>query len=725
MTRQAWLALIAPSILVVLALWLPFGFELTGLIEEWGVLGDFTTHGIFFVADAGSPLAAHSLRPLTILPHALAYFFDPDSFDYWHVLLMLALVVKGGASSYLALKSTRSLGWGMLMGALVVVYPADTMQLAFRSLHINLALALLLLAAALLVAAYGQQRRLMSCCVGIVAAGLLLTSLLMYETTLALIPLPFLVMYVREGFRLTWERLRSRPELAISWIAGAGLFVVYVLLTISHGASSYQSDLVAGRGPIGLFYDALPKLISIGALRGLLGGWFDAVRMVRTEFSSYAYLSLATLACAGLIYFRGKIFPRSDSDVSGSVPVGWQPVLRLSMVSVLLLLLGYAPYLFSSAHLAISQRTFLFATPGAALVWLALLMVLAKLAKWVAGIAAFGLLIWGIGAQLFQFHHYLQIASTQRALLRSIVENFDGNLSNKTLVILDGSNRLSHTWMLQISLNNALSYFYSRPIGSVEICLMPGGGWQGLDAQGQRLDSLARLGNCVESKNHWTFQAAGAVTGPDLTQRTPAPDLKIDKDAVITLTINPNGSIRHEPALDAYRERLQRGTDDAALRYRHILARKPWPLGFKQFQDEEIQDRYRWDFGKWWSLELPTRGSGWREADWQIGYFRHNASAWKSQERSTLLFDFAPVNKTYRVEGHFDLIVNETIRNSLRIRLNGRELVHRWGDSGRFEADIPEGVLISGPNTIEFNSATDPNYYGLSARLDWFEVHAD
>ena len=718
MTRQAWLALIAPSILVVLALWLPFGFELTGLIEEWGVLGQFTRHGLFFVADAGSPLAAHSLRPLTILPHALAYFFDPDSFDYWHVLLMLALVVKGGASSYLALKSTRSLGWGMLMGALVVVYPADTMQLSFRSLHINLALALLLLAAALLVAAYGQQRRLMSCCVGIVAAGLLLTSLLMYETTLALIPLPFLVMYVREGFRLTWERLRNRPELAISWIAGAGLFVVYVLLTISHGASSYQSDLVAGRGPIGLFYDALPKLISIGALRGLLGGWFDAVRMVRTEFSSYAYLSLASLACAGLIYFRGKIFPRSDSDDSGSVPVGWQPVLRLSMVGVLLLLLGYAPYLFSNAHLAISQRTFLFATPGAALVWLASLMLLAKLAKWVAGIAAFGLLIWGIGAQLFQFHHYAQIAATQRSLLRGIVENFDGKLGSKTLVILDAANRLGHTWMLRDSLPLTLSYLYKTPVKSVEICLMPGVSWQ-------RRDALQRTGKCVESKNHWTFKAAGPVAGPGLILPSPIPDLAIAKEDIVTLTINADGSIRHEPALDAYRERLQRGTDDAALRYRHILARKSWPLGFKQFQDEEIHDRYRWDFGKWWSLELPTRGSGWREAGWQVNYLHHNASAWKSQERSTLLFDFAPSNKTYRVEGHFDLIVNETIRNSLRIRLNGRELVHRWGDSGRFEADIPEGVLISGPNTIEFNSATDPNYYGLSARLDWFEVHAD
>ena len=718
MTRQAWLALIAPSILVVLALWLPFGFELTGLIEEWGVLGQFTRHGLFFVADATGPLAAHNLRPLTILPHALAYYIDPNSFDYWHVLLMLALVVKGGTSSYLALKATRSLGWGMLMGILVLVYPADTMQLAFRSLHINLALALLLLAAALLVAAYGQQRRLMSCCIGIVAAGLLLVSLLMYEATLALIPLPFLVMYVREGFRLTWERLRSRPELAISWIAGAGLFVVYVVLTISHGASSYQSDLVAGRGPIKLFYDALPKLISIGALRGLLGGWFDAVRMVRTEFSSYAYLSLASLACAGLIYFRGKIFPRSDSEDSGNAPLGWQPDLRLGTAGMLLLLLGYAPYLVGASFLAISQRTFLFATLGAALVWLALLIMLAKFAKWVAGTVAFGLLIWGIGAQLFQFHHYAQIAATQRSLLRSIVESFDGNLGSKTLVILDASNRLHHTWMLRDNLPLALSYLYKTPVKSVEICLMPGGDWQ------QR-DALERMGKCIEGEDHWKFRAARPVAGPGLTLASPPADLTIAKSEVISLTINVDGSITHEPALDDYRERLQRGTDDAAIRYRHILARKPWPLGFKQFQDEEIQDRYRWDFGNWWSLELPTRGSGWREAGWQVNYLHHNASAWKSQERSTLLFDFAPVNKTYRVEGHFDLIVNETIRNSLRIRLNGRELVHRWGDSGRFEADIPEGVLISGPNTIEFNSATDPNYYGLSARLDWFEVHAD
>lgn len=717
MPRQTWLALLTPSLFIILILWLPFGFGLSGLIEEWDVLGLFTTHGLFFVADATSPLAAHSLRPLTILPHALAYFMDPNSFDYWHVLLMLALVVKGGASSYLALKSTRSLGWAIFMGILVLVYPADTMQLSFRSLHINLALALLLLAASLHVAAYNQPRGAISCCVGLVGAGLLLVCILMYEAALALVPLPFLIMFARDGIRGTWQSLRARPDLALSWMAAAGLFVVYVLLAASNG-TSYHSSIGSDRGAIAILYDALPKLFSIGVLRGLLGGWFDAALMVWTEFSSYTYISLASLACAGLILWREKTVLGSDSRYSVSASLSRQAALRLGLAGVVLLILGYAPYLFSGAHMAISQRTFLFATPGAALVWLALLIMLAKFSKLVAGMAAFGLLLLGLGAQLFQFHHYVQLAATQRTILRSIVENFDGNLGSKTLVIFDASNRLNHTWMLRDNLHWALSYLYKRPFKPVEICLVPGGGWQ-------RFDALARMGRCIENKDHWTFQAARPVAGPGLTLASPSPDFTIAKADVVSLTINADGSISRAPALDAYRERLLRGKDDAALRYRHILAGKYWSLGLKQFQAEEAQERYRWDFGKWWSLEVPTRGSGWREAEWHINQFRHQSVAWKSQERSTLLFDFAPTDKIYRVEGQFDVIVNQAIKDGMRIRMNGRDLIHRWGDDGRFEASIPAGILISGLNTIEFNSATVPDYYGLSARLDWFEVRAN
>jgi hypothetical protein len=700
--------------LIVLILWLPFGFALTGLIEEWGVLGLFTTHGLFFVAHASGPLAAHSLRPLTILPQAIAYFIDENSFTFWHVQLMLTLIVKGAASSYLALKITRSLRWAIVLGVLVLIYPADTMQLSFRGLHINLALALLLLAASLHVAAYEQQRRLVSSCLGLTAAALLLMSLLMYEAGLGLILLPFFIMFAADGADRTLRSVRARPELSTSWIAGVGLFAAYTFLA-KLNVASYQSSIVADRGTIAILYAALPKLFSVGLLRGLLGGWFDAARMVLFEFSSYTYLGLAILVFIGFIQFLKSGFFNIGAFEASAAPVNWQVVSRLGLVGLLLLLLGYAPYLFSNAHLAISQRTFLFATPGAALVFLAVLIPLAKFAKWVSRVAVIGLLLCGLSAQLYQFHHYVQLAETQRVLLRNIVENFDGEVMGKTLVILDSSNRLNHTWMLRDNLSSALSYFYKRPIDHLEICLMPRGDWQ-------RFDGLARTGKCIEGKENWTFQSAPSASGPASSALPSVPEITITKDKLFILSINIDGSINRDPSLDAYRQRLHAGVEDVALRYRKILTSSPWPFSFKQFNDDETRDYYRWDFGKWWSVEVPTRGSGWREAEWQINYLHHLSSAWKSQERSALIFDLSPASKPYRLDGQFNAFVSQKIRDSLRIRLNGQDVAFRWSDGGRFEGLLPTGSLVSAPNTIEFNSVTDPNYYGLSASLDWFEV---
>ncbi|WP_457095015.1 hypothetical protein, partial [Microvirga sp. P5_D2] len=73
-----WLLIVIPG-LAVIALWLPFGFFLGGLIEEWGILALFTKHGTQFLANSDH-LAAHLARPLTIFPHALAYALDPNSF---------------------------------------------------------------------------------------------------------------------------------------------------------------------------------------------------------------------------------------------------------------------------------------------------------------------------------------------------------------------------------------------------------------------------------------------------------------------------------------------------------------------------------------------------------------------------------------------------------------------------------------------------------------------
>lgn len=76
MKWNAYVGIIVAPVLTILFIWFPFGFELNGLVEEWIILDLFRTHGIFFFATHSLPLPHQSLRPLTILPHAIAYWME-------------------------------------------------------------------------------------------------------------------------------------------------------------------------------------------------------------------------------------------------------------------------------------------------------------------------------------------------------------------------------------------------------------------------------------------------------------------------------------------------------------------------------------------------------------------------------------------------------------------------------------------------------------------------
>jgi hypothetical protein len=120
-------------------------------------------------------------------------------------------------------------------------------------------------------------------------------------------------------------------------------------------------------------------------------------------------------------------------------------------------------------------------------------------------------------------------------------------------------------------------------------------------------------------------------------------------------------------------------------------------------------------------MDIPIRGSGWREAEWE-GMFYHHASAWKTQENATLLFDFLPRKSPYILRGKFAEIISTPVLESIQIRLNQHLIPYRWLANGEFEAAIPFNLLLSGSNTLAFHSIIDPDYYGLSIRLAWFEI---
>src|SRR5229473_3717222 len=69
---------------LVLTLWLPFGWKVTGLYEEWFVMSG---------GDIGNPVrmlynppSNQSYRPLTVAPYILGYILTPDSFIGFNII---------------------------------------------------------------------------------------------------------------------------------------------------------------------------------------------------------------------------------------------------------------------------------------------------------------------------------------------------------------------------------------------------------------------------------------------------------------------------------------------------------------------------------------------------------------------------------------------------------------------------------------------------------------
>jgi len=653
------------------------------------------------------------LRPLTFLPFSIAHLISPDSFIGWHVLLIVALLIKSLAAGQLIREATGSGRWAMAMSVLVLLYPADTMQLSFRSIHIVCSLALALLACWVFEAACERTTstsRFVRC---MLASALFLLAGCIYEAAFLLLPLPVVLGFVRVGGMKMPAWIAARLPMLCIWLASGALYVFYAAWAYYH-FRSYQSEILGGGGIAGTLAQTIPKLFTVGIWHGVAGGWFLAARMLEGGFSNVAYPLVASAAvfavCLPLwIFARQGESSKDSAGESNFLP------LRMAAGGIVLLICGYALYLLVPTHLNINQRTFLFATPGAAMIWVAVLMAVIRWKRWLGAALAFSLVTLGLGAQLYQFQHYAQISTTQTRILRGIVENLDPRSNATTLLLLDESQQLGSTWMLLPgNLELALDYLAPSSIEKVQICGMPGGEWA-------KPGAFGRKGTCVETETAWVFRGPAPLeSAGDAIAREP--DLVVPKENVRKLTVLPDGFVVPDPSLEKYRTDLAQSDSTSSRRYRGILLGSDLPARFGMFKDTKRADRYQWSFGDYWSLDLPVRGSGWREAEWIVRPFSQKSVAWKTGETAALLFDLEPKAGGYTLSGKCETIPNDEIRSRLRFRLNGNDLIHRLATDGSFSADVPAGILRKGGNTLEVIAPCDPKTFGLSLQLDYVEI---
>ncbi len=668
-------------------LWAPYGFSLGGAIEEWDLLSIFGIDGVFFVLGDGTKIAAQQTRPLTILPAAVAYVLGPDSFVSWHCLQIAALFLKAACGAALGLFLTGSRLLAASLCLLVLFYPADTMQLSLRSMHINWAVSLAFAGSLMVTMALTTNRfvpRAVWCGSGI---ALYCVGALIYEVVIPLAALPVLALWCRFTWREAVGCLRHRYGVSLAWgLAILGVTLRFVIKTKT--VASYQADVVGNMGAslLGRLFEQAPALVTTGFYRAFGEAWFDAVAILTERLSNLFVLVLALALAAAFLTVLGQM-DRWQCAAERKFQFG----MKLVVSGLLLFALGYASFLASPAHLVITQRTFLAAAPGAALAVLGgLVLVAAASGLRAAAVLSVCAVTLAFMAQLYQFDKYNRIyEKTFRASFPAITAFAAARQEASSVVILSETGFLERVWDMGVPLNTAAAYILGQP-REIFVCEEESGRLLPLT-----VEPLARRGACQVSGSGVT------VVLPSGKRFDVAPEnvghLRRDGTLTIGAASAPSAALPIPPRMN------------------RVLEPSRWSSADSFFRRHEDPARYECDFEAMWGYAEPCRSFGFAEsASEQMG-LRAHSYAWLVEERGALLVDLLPQSSEYElVIQLYRLLV--PLRD-LKVVFNGQEITVQEEGPFQLRARIPEGVALEGENRLEFHAPLDPNT-GLSMAFD-------
>ena len=680
LTARTIIAILVLPALGIVALWFPFGFSLGGLIEEWDILFLFAQHGVFFVADATSPLPLHQARPLTILPQAIAYTLDPNSFLYWHVIQAASLLIKGVTTGIIGIYLTGNRAQAALLSLLAMFYPADTMQLSFRSIHINSAIALALIGTVLLILAIHTSSRTSRITAAITASGFFTCALLMYEVVIGLAALPFLIPIARFGRDVSGLFRRSADAVVI-WVSIIGLWLVFFLWTI-RTASGYQAAAISNSN----FYAIASRLTSLatsGLYRAFYDCWAELFGPIVGSLSDYSYFVFVIAVLAVVLVWlahEGKPASMQGLECKTLGP-------RIIILGLCTFLLGYAPFLSTESHLFLTQRVFLVPAIGAALVLLGCIVVIAPVfpRSFVGTISA--LLIGGCFlSQLYQFDRYNRIYATiTRPILSAVVPFVSESANHKYSVLFNDYGFLSGAWDLGLELQVALGYLIPGiRAGYIFVCesasgrLLPRGS-----------GPVAQRGFCLRVEH-------------DVALAEPGHTAVMLKDAAVG-TLDRDGTVSFDGSEGAVTKRLPE-------RASQVFSLSTWTPIDSMFRARERPDHFECRFKSMWGYAVPCRAFGFYDA---VPYSKNfdSSYAWIGETRSGLIFDIQPHQKDYQVV--IDTLDCVSPLRQLKMKLNGSDLIATSDGQGRMEATFQGSLLKGRNNVIEFDTELN-DQLGLS-----------
>ena len=676
------------TVATVALIWLPIGTAMLGVIEEWDLLAMFTKHGVFFLTSLNSLMPALALRPLSIAPQALAYVLGPNSFLSWHALLAISLTVKAFAMGYVIWWSLRDRSLAVLGGLLFLLYPADTMQMTLRAMHIDWAVAAVLGGVALILAS--TETRGVAARWGFAVLGgiCFLLGSLTYEAGLLMAPAPALLWWARHGLLRGLRTLQRQAVPLLAWGAAAVAAVGYMVV-ISRSGGLYQQSI--GTVPTSfrsLLHDRLPLLFTVGMYREFVHGWYDAARIFAESQRFWPYLAVLMVIVIGTI----AALRHHSVERRGN----FRTVGRLIVAGFLLACLGFTPYLSSPAHILITQRTHLYSAIGGALATTFLLFLVTGRSQFARACCWTAVLALGLCAQWNQLAHYTTLSLRARAMLAGILETAPNVPAGGHFLIIDQSGQLQSTWMMRGGmLENALTYLYGHSVVPM-VCVEPDLTWSTF-----AVDAAGRPGKCVEHATDWEI----GVGGPGAFTWA--------KQDLLVLHIAPDGTVQR-----ASNELPPAVSPAEVRRWTGIL--RCWPASDCVYHPP-LRELYFFDFGRWWSLEDAPWGAGWRDTEWVVPAWQPISFAWINASQSRLWVPLTPSGGRYRFRMRAFMTISTEAKDSLTASINGHNLTLDWVGSNLVEAPVPAEALKRGLNELLFSSKLHPDY-GISVAVDWVSI---
>jgi hypothetical protein len=445
---------------LVLTLWLPFGWKVTGLYEEWFYMS-YTDEGkpLRLIYD---PYPSEEYRPLTLAPFAFGYLLTPNSFLGLNIILALCLLGKGTAMYALVRRLVpANLALAFVSGALLVVYPADSALLTLRTTNHHAGVFFFLLALNLLIVAW-QRFRWTTLLAMLVAEGVALGT---YDGAIPLsFCAPVLLVWLRDGID---KRLVG---LAAAWWGVSLSFLVHLILALRNPTTYVAAQLWAG-SDLGKaqFVEILRSWrysVTRAYGRNFGTGWYEALRGLDWQDP---YLHLA----AGLTVFViiPAIWLHARRDAESTPVVDMRRYLALAALGVIAILPGFAVYL-PTVWRNSSWRVFLYSSIGAALaVSVACFLFARLLGQWqrivFVGVTSFLIGIATVHA-LAQHQGYFEYSQRQQQILANIISQAPHLAPGTTVLLVDRTPTAAFkAWSMCTVVSNclewALRYIYRDP----------------------------------------------------------------------------------------------------------------------------------------------------------------------------------------------------------------------------------------------------------------------